>query len=98
MLFRSDGYMGMPHCFQMMRWSWQANQSMKDWGDFCRNVTKRKYLRQDAARWTDKHGNVTEVRLSDLGYGLDDLKVDRLLKQQKERRIMLEKQLRELDD
>ncbi|KAF2733118.1 hypothetical protein EJ04DRAFT_577877 [Polyplosphaeria fusca] len=91
-----DGYKGMPHCFQMMRWNWQGRQSMQNWGDFCRNVVSGHVKKQHVARWTDKHGAVTEVGLQELASGLGDSDVYERLQKKKERRVKLEINMRRL--
>ena len=89
-----DGYDGMPHCFQMVRWNWQGHQALQNWGHFCHNAVSGKIQRQDVGTWTDKRHAVTKVKLENLGSGLEDSDVDRLLLEQKERRVLLEKQMR----
>ncbi|KAF2014198.1 hypothetical protein BU24DRAFT_392327 [Aaosphaeria arxii CBS 175.79] len=90
-----DGYEGMPHCFQMMRWSWQGRRSLKNWGKFCRDAVNGTVAEQDYATWTTRFNVVKKLPLADLAKEVDEDVVDELLVEQRDRRILLEKELRQ---
>ncbi|KAF2420529.1 hypothetical protein EJ08DRAFT_598345 [Tothia fuscella] len=88
-----DGYVGMPHCFGMVPWNWMGRQAMRNWGRFCGDVVNGKVDRVGVGSWTRKDGCVAKVELGSLGmqHGLSDDRVEELLAEQKERRVVLEK-------
>ena len=115
-----DGYEGMPHCFAMVPWNAAGRSAFEEWARFCREcvLDARKDIGQDEsngdgngnekskATWTDKHGNVKEVRTEDLGMmaegegheregDLDDRLVDEFLAYQREWRVEREVEIQE---
>jgi hypothetical protein len=102
-----DGYEGMPHCFSVVPWNRAGRAAFGNWAAFCRQaVSGNRVEQRDFAIWTDKHGIVKEVKLVTLGmrenrngcvrdFDLDDDMVEKLMAQQKEWRVRLERELRD---
>ena len=102
-----DGYEGMPHCFSMVPWNRAGRTAFGNWAAFCRQAVSRNGVeRRDFAIWTDKHGAVKEVKLMTLGmrengdgsardFDLDDEMVEKMMAEQKEWRVKLERKLRD---
>ena len=100
-----DGYVGMPHCFSfLMPWARLSRRLFATWSKFSRDAVTtamRPGARPHGATWTDRRGRTTEIPLEDLALqddvkegmiALDDGTVERLLTEQRDLRIELERE------
>ena len=99
-----DGYKGMPHCFAVFPFNAAGRTAFSNWARFCRDSASSGVRRRDCGTWTDKFGEMRNVKLSRLGtrdgewhgrdIDLDDETVNRMLTIQREWREKLEGSLR----